>query len=55
MRSPSFRAARTGENEEAADVATQKPGTKSQHPGGEILLDLVLELTRGSPTGAGPW
>lgn len=55
MRSLSFRAARTGEDEEDADVATQQPGTKSQHSRGEILLDLVLELTHGSPTGAGPW
>lgn len=51
-RNPSVRAARTEEDEEA--VATQKPGTKSQHPGGEILLDLMLELTHGCPTGAGP-
>lgn len=49
MRGPSFRAARTEEDEEAAAVATQKPGTKSQHPRGEILLDLVLELTHVSP------
>lgn len=42
-------AVRTEESEEAAAVATQKPGTKSQHPRGGILLDLVLELTHGSP------
>lgn len=37
------RAARTREDEEATAVITERPGTKSQHLGGEMLLDLVLQ------------
>lgn len=43
------------EDEEATAVTTQRPGTKSQDLGGKRLLDLVLELPHGSPTGMAPW
>lgn len=42
------------EDEEATSVTTQWPGTKSQDRGGEMLLDLVIELPHGSPAGAAP-
>lgn len=43
------------EDEEATATTTRKSGTKSQDLGGEILLDLVLELPHGSPTRTAPW